>query len=147
MPKFRSKNTLFSNFSLGTPKNFYRVGNQHHRICLTTKFGRKTKIPKFGTKNALFVRFWAKYFKKIAIFEINTLDFVYLQNFVKNQKCPNLRPKMLFFRIFGVEFQKKYEHFWYQHPGNSLNAKVREKIDMGKFGTKTDLFVYFWLLI
>ena len=44
------------------------------RICVIAKFYVKTKMPKLGTKNALFVCFWAIISKKtIVIFEISTL--------------------------------------------------------------------------
>ena len=65
------------------------------------------KMPKFGTKNALFGYFWARIKKKtIVIFEIRTLEFFNLQNFAKKQKCLNLGPKMPYLGIFGLEFQK-----------------------------------------
>ena len=34
------------------------------------------KIPKYRTKNALFVYFWSRIFKNYFIFEIRTLEFV-----------------------------------------------------------------------
>ena len=37
---------------------------------------KKTKMPKFGTKNTLFGYFWARILKIIIIFEITTLKFV-----------------------------------------------------------------------
>ena len=42
--------------------------------------------------------------KTIVIFEINTLELVYLQNVAKKQKCLNLGPKMPYLGIFGQEF-------------------------------------------
>ena len=42
----------------------------------------------------------------IVIFEISTLEFVYLQNFAKKQKHVNFRSKMPYLGIFGLEFQK-----------------------------------------
>ena len=39
----------------------------------------------------------------IVIFEINTFEFVLLQNFVKKQKCLNLGPKMPILGIFNQE--------------------------------------------
>ena len=42
----------------------------------------------------------------IVIFEISTLKFAYLQNFIKKkQKCLNLGPKMPDLCIFGLEFE------------------------------------------
>ena len=64
---------------------------------------------KFGTKNALFGYFWVRIFlKTIVIFEISILKFVYLQNFLKNQKCLNLESKMPDFGIFGREFENNF---------------------------------------
>ena len=48
--------------------------------------------------------------KTIVIFEINTLKFVKLQNFMKKLKCLNLGPKMPDLGIFGLEFQKNCYH-------------------------------------
>ena len=53
------------------------------------------------------VEFW----KTIVVFEISTLKFVYLQNFVKKQKCLNLGPKMSYLGIFGIEFWKTFVRF------------------------------------
>ena len=38
---------------------------QHLRICLIAKFCEESKMPKFGTKNALFEYFWARIKKKL----------------------------------------------------------------------------------
>ena len=54
-----------------------------------------------------FLVFLGKNFRKtIVTFEIRTLKFVYLQNFMKKQKCPNLEPKMPYLGIFGWNFKK-----------------------------------------
>ena len=52
--------------------------NSAPQICLIAKLcKKKTRIPKFGTKNAFFGYFWARILKKaIVIFEINTHKFV-----------------------------------------------------------------------
>ena len=42
----------------------------------------------------------------IVIFEISTLEFVYLQNFAKKQKHLNLESKMRYLGIFGLGFYK-----------------------------------------
>ena len=54
--------------------------------------------------------FGLEFSKTIVIFEISTLELVYLQNFVKKQKCLDLGPKMPYLGIFGQEFQKNYCH-------------------------------------
>ena len=38
-------------------------GDQHPQICLIAKLCEKMKMPKFGTKNALFGHFWGLNFK------------------------------------------------------------------------------------
>ena len=43
--------------------------------------------------------------KPIAIFEINTLKFAYLQNFTKKQKCLNFVQKIPDMGVFGLEFR------------------------------------------
>ena len=52
---------------------------------------------------------------------------------------------MLYFDIFGLEFQKTYRCIWNQHPRIRLIAKFWEKTKMPKFGTKNALFGYFWV--
>ena len=49
--------------------------------------------------------FQQEFKKKIVIFEISTLKFVYLQHFTKKQKCLNLRLKLPYLGIFGLEFE------------------------------------------
>ena len=62
-------------------------------------------MPKFGTKNAIIGYFWARILKlTIVIFEVSTIEFVYLQNFTDKQKCQNLGPKMPYLGVFGLEF-------------------------------------------
>ena len=50
-------------FETGIWKQCCHIWNQHPRICLTAKFGRKTKIPKFGIRNTLFGCFWVRILK------------------------------------------------------------------------------------
>ena len=80
------ENAWFGYSWAGIWKQFCHIWNQQPRICLIAKFCRKTKMPKFGSKNALFWYFWPKMlylgvfrlgFKKgIVRFEISTLKFV-----------------------------------------------------------------------
>ena len=44
------------------------------------------------------------FLKTIVELEINFLKFVELQNFAEKQKCLNLRLKMPYLGIFGLEF-------------------------------------------
>ena len=65
-------------------------------------------MPYFGIfekKNASLLYFWGGTLENtIVIFEINTLKFVYYENFTKKQKYLNLGPKMPYLGIFGLEF-------------------------------------------
>ena len=49
-------------------------------------FTKKAKMPKFGTKNALFGYFGLRFLNIIVIFEISTLEFVQLQDFYKKNR-------------------------------------------------------------
>ena len=55
--KNRTKIPLFGYFWAGILKNYCHIWNQHPQICQLAKFREKTKMPKFGTKNVLFVIF------------------------------------------------------------------------------------------
>ena len=55
--------------------------------------------------------FGLEFEKAIFIFEINALQFVSSQNFVKKQKCLNLRQKMLYLGIFELEFENNFVIF------------------------------------
>ena len=78
-------------------------------------------MPKLGTKNTLCGCFWPKIpylgifgqeFKKtIVIYKINTVKFVYLQNFTKKQKFLNLGPKMPDLGILGLKFENNIAIF------------------------------------
>ena len=70
MPKGGTKNALLGIFDqeclfwvfLGKnlKKVYCHIWNQHPQICLFAKLLEKTKMPKFGTKNAWFGYFWPK---------------------------------------------------------------------------------------
>ena len=58
--RFRTKNALLRYFLTISWKNYCHIWNEHLRICLISKFCKETKMPKFGTKNAIFCYFWLK---------------------------------------------------------------------------------------
>ena len=104
MSKFGTKNAWFGYFWAGIWKIYCHTWNQHPPICLMAIFSEKAKKPKLGTKMpylGIFVKEFEK--KTIFLFEINTLKFVDLQNFMKKQKCLNFRPKMPDLGIFDLE--------------------------------------------
>ena len=45
-------------------KNYCDIWNHHPQICLFAKFCEETRMPKFGTKNAWFMYFWAGIWKQ-----------------------------------------------------------------------------------
>ena len=87
-----------------------------------------------GLKIPYFANFGEELKKKpVVIFEINTLIFVYFQNFMKKQKCLNLEPKMPDLGIFGME------------PGNNIViSEINTFNENALFGKKRALFGYFW---
>ena len=55
------------------------------------KFCKKTKMPKFGTTNALFGYFWDRFSKSIVVFEISILEFLKYESLTHTMN-------------FGIEF-------------------------------------------
>ena len=97
-------------------KNHCHIWNQHPRICLTAKFCKKTKMPKFGTKNARFahfeVRIWTYY-----CHIWNKHPWIYsTAKFWKKTKMPKFGTKNALFGYFLARILKKYCHIWNHHP-------------------------------
>ena len=68
-------------------------------------FQKKQKCLNLGLNISSLDIFGQEFKKKpIAIFEINTLKFAYLQNFTKKQKCLNLIQKIPDLGVFGLQF-------------------------------------------
>ena len=82
--------------------------------------------------------------KKIVIFEISTLEFVYSHSFAKKQKFLSWVPKVPYLGIFWTAIWERYRHIWNQCPWIRLIAKFDEKIKILKLGTKNAWFGYFW---
>ena len=77
MLKFGTKNALVGYFWATILKNYCDIWNKQSQICLVAKFCEKTKMAKFGSKNAPYLGiFILKLKKNIVIFEISTLKFV-----------------------------------------------------------------------
>ena len=55
-----NENALFGYFWDRVLKNYCHIWNQHLWISVIAKFHEETKMPKFGTKNALFGYFRPK---------------------------------------------------------------------------------------
>ena len=67
--------------------------------------------------------FGLEFEKQIVIFEISTLEFIYLQNFVKKRKCLNLGPKIPYLGIFRLEFESILS-YTKSAPSNLANRKI-----------------------
>ena len=104
MPKFATKSPLFGDFLARIFKNYCHIWNQHLRISVIAKFWEEKKMPKFGTKKALFRYFGTRTLENYChIWNQHVLELVLLQNFMEKQKCVNLGPKILLWRIFDQE--------------------------------------------
>ena len=67
--------------------------------------GKKQKFLNLGPKMPYLGKFGMEFENNIVKFEIRTLKFSKLQNFVKKLKCLNLGPKMPYLYIFGLELE------------------------------------------
>ena len=60
MSKFATKSAFFGYFLARILNNNYHIWNLHLQISVITKFCEETKMPKFGTKNALSGYSWQR---------------------------------------------------------------------------------------
>ena len=165
MPKFGTKSALFGYFWARILKNYCHIWDQHPQICqkwvfnsyskfqclrisVIAKFCEETKMPKFGTKNALFGYFWARTLKKnyCKIWHQHLQICLFAKSYEKT-KVPKFGTKNAWFMYFWAGIWKQYCHIWNQHPRICLIAKFCGKTKMPKFGTKNALFGYFWARI
>ena len=72
----------------------------------------------------------------IVIFEVNTLEFVYLKNLAKKQKRVNLDSKMCYLGIIGREFGNIVVISEISPPQFCLFAKFDQKTKMPRFRTR-----------
>lgn len=63
------------------------------------------KISKLGGKNALFGCFRLQFWKNNVVFGISSLDFILLESMMQKWKSLNLRLKISYLSIFGLEFE------------------------------------------
>ena len=126
-------------------------------------FQKKWKYLNFGLKSLYLGLFGLHFSKKLVLFEISTLKFFNLPDFMRKQWCLKLWLKMLYLGIVGAIIFKKYCPIWNQHPGIcrflkfSKNfchiwsqhteicqfGKFCEKTMMSKFVTKNALLGHF----
>ena len=153
MPKLRTKSALFGYFQARILKTFCHIWNQHIRISGTANFCEETKMSYFGTKNALFGYFWPRipylglfgreFLKNYCHIWNQHPQICLIANFMKEQKCLILGPKMPDIGNLGLDW-KQYCHVWNQDPRICLTTNVRGKIKMPKFETKTTYLGIFY---
>ena len=152
-----TKNAWFGYFWAGILENCFHIRNQHLRISVVSKFCEETKVPKFGTKNAL-----------LGIFDQECLIWVFLGNnykgncshiwnqhprfclivkFCEKTKIPKFGTKNVLFGYFWARILKNYCQIWNQHYQICQTVRFCEKTKMAIFGTKNALFGYFWARI
>ena len=100
--------------------------------------GKKPKMSKFETKNALVGYFWI-----LSCLESAHLILSNCKILRKKQKCLNLELKMPYLGIFGLKLKVNVSQIWNQHPEICLIATCSEKTRTPKFGIKKALFRYF----
>ena len=107
-------------------------------------FPCKIKIPKFGTKNALFWYFWTGILKKY-YHNWNQCPWIFLiAKFGAKTKILIFGTKNALFGYFKTRIWEQYSHIWNQRPWICIVVKFWEKMKMSKFGSKNALFGYFW---
>ena len=79
--------------------------SQHLRICLIAKFCEESKMPKFGTKNALFEYFWARIKKNYCHIWNQHPQMSLFAKFHEKTKMPKFGIKMADLGVFGLEFE------------------------------------------
>ena len=92
-------------------KKYYYIWNPHPRIFLIANFREKVKMPKFGTKNAIFGYFGAR----IHTWYQHPQNCL-IANFCYGTEMPKFGTKNAFFVDFWVIILKNYCHIWNQHP-------------------------------
>ena len=120
------------------------IWNQNPWICLIAKYCEIMKMPKFGTKSALFGYFWARILKNYCHIWNQHLRICLIAKFCEETKMPEFGTKNALFGCFWARIFKKYCHIWNQHLWISVIAKFCEEKKMPKFGTKNTNFEYFW---
>ena len=120
MPKFGTKFALIGYFwpkmpylcilGLECSKNYYHIWNQHPQICLLSKFTRKTRMPKFQTKNALSGYFWTRIWKKYCHIWNQHFRICLIAKFCEIMQMPKFRTKILCEIMQMPKFQTKMLH-------------------------------------
>ena len=134
---FFTKKPYSDIFALEFEKNYCHIWNQHPQILVMRKVCEKTKIPKLGSKNALFWYFWGRTLKSYSHIWNRHRWIRIIAKFCEETKMPKVGTKNALFGYFWTGIWKQYCHIWNQHPRICVIAKFCEETKMPTFG-------YFW---
>ena len=119
------------------------IWNQNPWICLIEKYREIMKMPKCGSKNALFGYFCTRTSKNYYRIWNQQLQISVIAKFCEETKMSKFGTKNTWFGYFGTGIWKQYCHIWNQYPRICLIAKFCEKTKIRKLGPKNVLFGYF----
>ena len=108
-------------------KIYCHIWNQHLWICLIAKYREIMKMPKFGTKNALYWYFLARVFKNYSYIWNQHPQTCLFAKFHGKTIIPKFGTKYVWFMCCWPGIWKEYCHIWNQHSRISLTAKCCEK--------------------
>ena len=95
--------------SAGIWKKYCHILNQHSSNCKILR--KKTKMSKFGTKNALFGVFWAGIWKQYCHIWNQHPQSCLISKFFEIMKMPKFGSKNALFGYFRARTYKNYYHF------------------------------------
>ena len=131
-------------FGLEFKKNFGHIWTQPTQICLISTFYRKIKMPKLGTKNALFGHFWSNNFKSSCHIWNHHPLICLTAKFQSEKKAQFWEQNYLIFVFWGCNLKITLSYFK-SVPLNLSYCKILQKKIMPNFGTQNTLFGYFLL--
>ena len=111
-------------------KTIIVIWNQHPRICLIAKSRKKTKMSKFGTKNALFGYFWTRILKNYSHIWNQHPRLCLISKFREKIKMPKFKTKNALFGYFWVRILKKLLSYLKSAYSNLSNCNISWKMKM-----------------
>ena len=114
--KFGTKNKcLIWVFWAATLKNIFHIWNQRSWICLIAKYGGKTKILKFVTKNSFFGYFWVEILKSCCYILNDPLQICLISKLFERMEIIKFENKNALFVYFwgrGLKIVVIFEILW-----------------------------------
>ena len=136
---FGLKLHYFGIFGLEFKGKCCHIWNQHPRICLIAKFYVETKMPKFCSRNALFLYFWEGIWKEYLKSAPSNLSNCKILR--KKQKYLNLKPKMLIWVSLDCHVRTVLSYLK-SAPSNLSNWKILRKKKKPNLGQKCFIWVF-----